>query len=355
MTVTEWLARGKPGDHALAASGVVTQLRSYEGVATEELYKGGELRFRITTPRVDRYKDRVLTEGAQVDAYLQNPVILFGHAYSALPVGRALTMEPTPEALFSNARFLSREENPFGNTVFVLLVRKDLNAVSIGFRPLKIVEVPERGGMDFLEWELLEYSVVPIPANPEALVVARNHGVDLAPLVDYWEMALADAELAAAGDTDALHRVRRYGILKRQASGLLVPEERMTQTELEQAVNKLLGDLTQAVQSLRDAAVAVGRAAEEAVSSIKSAAQPEQKGEGQGQGHDTATEEAQGGDGQDPTPAGGGGEEAAPEAGGEDQGRGAELQGDELRAELRAGLGEVFAKIFALPEGGASH
>jgi phage head maturation protease len=49
-----------------------------------------------------------------------------------------------------------------------------LNAVSIGFRPLKS-EPLRTGGQKFTKWELLELSIVSVPANPSALVVQRAH------------------------------------------------------------------------------------------------------------------------------------------------------------------------------------
>jgi hypothetical protein len=40
----------------------------------------------------------------------------------------------------------------------------------------------EDGGRDFQEWELLEYSAVLVPDNPEALTLLRSKGVDVKPL-----------------------------------------------------------------------------------------------------------------------------------------------------------------------------
>lgn len=50
-----------------------------------------------------------------------------------------------------------------------------VNAVSIGFNPTK-AEPIIGGGWRFLEWELLEVSLVTVPANSSALVVERSHG-----------------------------------------------------------------------------------------------------------------------------------------------------------------------------------
>lgn len=39
--------------------------------------------------------------------------------------------------------------------------------------------------------ELLEYSIVPIPANPRALILARSKGINVKPIAEWAEKALA--------------------------------------------------------------------------------------------------------------------------------------------------------------------
>jgi len=48
-----------------------------------------------------------------------------------------------------------------------------LKATSVGFRPLEYIhakDVMRAGGLDFKSQELMEFSVVPVPANPECLI-----------------------------------------------------------------------------------------------------------------------------------------------------------------------------------------
>ncbi len=52
-----------------------------------------------------------------------------------------------------------------------------LNTMSVAFLPIRSSYNAERGGVDYLEQELLEISFVSVPANPEALVVARSQGL----------------------------------------------------------------------------------------------------------------------------------------------------------------------------------
>jgi hypothetical protein len=50
---------------------------------------------------------------------------------------------------------------------------------------------------------LLEFSVCPVPANPEALIEARSAGIDIAPIRD-WAVKLLAGENLALIDTARL-------------------------------------------------------------------------------------------------------------------------------------------------------
>jgi hypothetical protein len=52
-----------------------------------------------------------------------------------------------------------------------------LRACSVGFRPINSAPIADGGGVEYLEQELLECSLVAIGANPNALLEARKLGV----------------------------------------------------------------------------------------------------------------------------------------------------------------------------------
>jgi hypothetical protein len=66
--------------------------------------------------------------------------------------------------------FASAETYPFAETVRRMVAGGFLSAASVGFKPLKYMYNEERRGVDIEESELLEWSIVPVPANPECLV-----------------------------------------------------------------------------------------------------------------------------------------------------------------------------------------
>lgn len=141
----------------------------------------GTIDFMITTPDVDAWGDIVVPTGMDNSRFRKNPVVQWNHDYWSPPVARSLREEASDAGVSATAMF-ARDVSEFAAQIFNLYVGKFLNAVSIGFWPLKMekrYEEREDGGSsfigyEFLEWRLLEYSPVPIPANENALVMAAN-------------------------------------------------------------------------------------------------------------------------------------------------------------------------------------
>jgi hypothetical protein len=152
--------------------------------------------FTITTSAPDRMGDVVEPKGGRVDNYTKNPVVLWAHDASQPPVAKSVEIIPVENGWQSRAEFASRDLYPFGHMIGQMYRQGFMSAVSIGFRALRTAINEERPGfcpLDFLDWELLEYSAVPIPANPEALVAAKAAGIDTAPLVAWAEKLLDTA------------------------------------------------------------------------------------------------------------------------------------------------------------------
>jgi hypothetical protein len=90
-----------------------------------------------------------------------------------------------------------------------------LNAVSVGFKPIK--SEPIRGGGErFLEWELFELSLVAIPCDANALVVARAFksgrvlsGQNAAVLAELMR-CLGKSEQAHSDAIDMLDKANRH-------------------------------------------------------------------------------------------------------------------------------------------------
>jgi uncharacterized protein len=159
----------------------------------------------INTGTVDRDRDRVLPSGAVLENYMANPVVMWGHNYRdpwAL-IGRAADLEVTETGIRSRPEFRApaSESDPM-HIIQALWDGGLVRAASIGFNPLEWND-NERGGYDFTRWELLEWSLVPIPANQEALRLAVK-GIDEQPANPqfFTEEGVREAYRQRWGDRD---------------------------------------------------------------------------------------------------------------------------------------------------------
>jgi len=139
--------------------------------------------FTISTATKDRDGDTIDPKGWILTNFLKNPVVLFGHDNRSLPIGRAENIRLEGGALKASVKFATKEMNKLADSVFQMVKAGFLNATSVGFAPVEF----ERGdgGIQFTKQELLEFSIVPIPSNPEALVTAK--GLDLSPVKDWFK------------------------------------------------------------------------------------------------------------------------------------------------------------------------
>lgn len=130
----------------------------------------------ITTEVVDRDDEIMLVDGARLDNYLKNPIVLFGHNYTTAEavVGRTLEINKISNKGI-RARFQFADEvSEQAALVKRLWAGGFLNAVSIGFVPYQheYRDIDGKNVRVYTDWELLEFSIVPVPANQEALRMA---------------------------------------------------------------------------------------------------------------------------------------------------------------------------------------
>ena len=173
----------------------------------------------LSTADVDRPNDSIRQEGWELTNFRRNPVVLFAHDSSALPVARSLATYLGRGTLKGTSLFTPAVTYDFGATVGRMVRAGFLSAVSVGFRPLKweIAEDRDDGDswwapVNFLEQELLEYSVVPIPANPHALLdgksfAAAGIGAAEASPVIAWAERQLDGETPLIVERDVLEQL----------------------------------------------------------------------------------------------------------------------------------------------------
>jgi len=148
-------------------------IRKEISIEVKELREGGG-RILINTGAVDRDRDRVLPIGAQIENYMRNPVVQWGHNYFEpwATIGRTNSLEMTEDGIIADfeLRPAANEHDP-QNVIRLLWEGGWVRTASVGFIPGAFDE-NDAGGLDYTAWELLEWSLVPIPANQEALRLA---------------------------------------------------------------------------------------------------------------------------------------------------------------------------------------
>ena len=170
------------------------------------------LSFVFSNGGIDRYGDRIDPAGWDLKNYSANPIVLFGHCAGTVEnvVGRAQNVRVQGGQLLGDIEFMSGEINPLAETVFQMYKAGFLSAVSVGFAPIEFKfssDKARQGGIDFSKVELLECSLVPIPALPSALIQARAAGIDARPVAEWAGRQLSTK--APAMPRTALETIRR--------------------------------------------------------------------------------------------------------------------------------------------------
>jgi hypothetical protein len=134
----------------------------------------------ISTAQPDRAGDVIVPAGLRNAAeFLTNPVVPWAHQRTLPPVGTCVGLDVQPDRIVAVTRFA--EGVPLAEDLFRLYEQGVLRGWSIGFVPRRATLLPQsprtgRRGLRVEAWDLLEYSAVPVPENPEALTLAVAKG-----------------------------------------------------------------------------------------------------------------------------------------------------------------------------------
>jgi len=133
----------------------------------------------ISTGVIDRDMEVLSPKGVQTENFEKNPVVPWSHNTSEPPIGKALWIKKGTKRITAKVKFATTER---ANEVWELFKGGFLKAFSVGFMvlaghrptPDDIKKNPILADARFIidKWELLEFSPVTVPANPEALAQA---------------------------------------------------------------------------------------------------------------------------------------------------------------------------------------
>lgn len=141
--------------------------------ATGKKLKEGEFETVVSNSNEDRYFEKILVEGIDLKQIKKNPVVLWGHDYRGLPIGKITKIWVEDGNLMARIQ-LSIEKYDFAKQVYELILDGAINAVSLGGQVKKWSE--DYSTIEQLE--LYEVSVVPVGAHRDALITERSMGVD---------------------------------------------------------------------------------------------------------------------------------------------------------------------------------
>lgn len=137
--------------------------------ATIEKASDGSFVAVASTNSLDRHGEIVDNNGWEMRAYKKNPVILWAHDHSEPAIG--VSKKTWVEGVGKKAKLMIQpifhDVTEKARAVKALVEMGVINSLSVGFKPL---ESPD--GVTFTKNELLEVSIVNVPANADAMMLA---------------------------------------------------------------------------------------------------------------------------------------------------------------------------------------
>ncbi len=121
----------------------------------------------------DRLGDIIDVKGWQLKNYKKNPVILFAHDHRSPAVAKATEIEKTDNSLIFTLKFPPVGVYQKSDELYGLYKHKIMKASSVGFIPIDYeFRKDKEGGIHFKKQELLELSLVTVPAHQDALALS---------------------------------------------------------------------------------------------------------------------------------------------------------------------------------------
>jgi phage head maturation protease len=256
------------GADAVAAIKTSRDIQQIRVKAAEPIAKNEEARtisYLVSDETPDRMGDVIRVRGWDLANYKRNPVVLWGHNANMPPIGRSGNVRRRygPARLTSDIEFAPKEAYEFADTIYQLANRGFLKATSVGFMPTATEDVDDNKrkklgmgpyGQLYVGAELMEISVVAVPANPSALEEGVKQlvgeGILSKSMVPrFLESYPATADQAVANIRKRIRSFIDMGALTRTASTMTeltdeAPEPEVTPTENHPAAEQSVEGVT---------------------------------------------------------------------------------------------------------------
>jgi HK97 family phage prohead protease len=135
------------------------------------------LSFVLSDATVDRYGDTIDPNGWVLENFTKNPIALFNHR-SDFPIGSWSNIRVEDNALKGHLTLAPKGSSERIDELRSLISAGILRAVSVGFVPLDSTAIKDAHGYyvgeRYIKQELVETSLVSVPANPNAVLEAKR-------------------------------------------------------------------------------------------------------------------------------------------------------------------------------------
>src|SRR5262245_52835144 len=204
---------------------------------------GAGWHFVLSDETEDRLGDIITADGWEVEAFKRNPVALFSHDPQFI-IGKWHDVQVKSGQLRGRLELAPEGTSPRIDEIRRLVEADILKAVSVGFRgrkrePLTEKSDPFFGPFRYLRQELVECSLVAVPANPNSLQVAKSLRISADTL---------DLVFAGQGKKDGI--IRRAGVTGGHAE---TPRHNRKGSKIMSTLSERIATLQSEVTTKRDA------------------------------------------------------------------------------------------------------
>lgn len=216
----------------------------------------GEIEVIVATEDVDRDGEILDLNGLDVKRYMKNPIVLWGHDYNMPPIGKTLELIKDEAGRLKAKVKFAVTQNPFAKMVYELVKDGFQNASSIGFIPKEGEFDESKNAFRYTKSEMLEFSMVPVPANPFALVTAKGYSEHTAKVVEKvfaGEMKASDVTEADIQPAESELTIKVSGnpeTIQNLATALSTPNQNSMQSGETQGEQKSAVEPTKKVKRL---------------------------------------------------------------------------------------------------------
>lgn len=133
------------------------------------------MNFVLSDATPDRYGDVIEAAGWELKEFKTNPIALFNHNPD-FPIGRWANVKVEKGKLVGELKMAPRGTSARIDELLNLIDAGVLRAVSVGFLPDEYEQIGRGHGSRYTKQRLVETSLVSIPANPNALAIAKSMG-----------------------------------------------------------------------------------------------------------------------------------------------------------------------------------